>query len=264
MRIAVAASVIILSACSGDDAKDEISESQPVEKLYNDAYKELADRNYKKAVAGFEEVERQHPYSEWAVKAQIMGAYGSYTAEEYEDAIAILERFVKLYPGNADTPYAFYLKALCYYEQISDVGRDQKKTAEALQALREVISRYPESDYARDARIKLDLTQDHLAGKEMEVGRYYLKRKEYLAAINRFQFVVDNFQTTSHVPEALHRLVEAYLALGITEEAKKNAAVLGHNYPGSSWYRDSYQLLEGTPPESSSEASGGFWQKLLP
>jgi outer membrane protein assembly factor BamD len=156
-----------------------------------------------------------------------------------------LERFTKLYPNNESTPYAYYIIALCYYEQISDVGRDQKITEQSMQALREVIRRFPDSEYARDARIKLDLTQDHLAGKEMEIGRYYLRHDDYIAAINRFRFVVENYQTTSHVPEALHRLVECYLKLGVKDEATRYAAVLGNNFPGSVWYRDSYKLMTG-------------------
>ena len=175
-----------------------------------------------------------------------MSAYSSYEAQDYDAAISSLDHFVKLYPNNELTPYAYYLTAICYYEQISDVGRDQKITEQALAALREVVRRFPDTEYARDAKIKEDLTLDHLAGKEMQIGRYYLKRDDTLAAINRFRNVVENYQTTSHVPEALHRLVEAYLKLGIKAEAMKYAAVLGANYPSSSWYRDSYKLMTVT------------------
>ena len=174
-----------------------------------------------------------------------MSAFSSYRAGDYDTAVASLDRFVKLYPNHESTPYAYYMIAICYYEQISDVGRDQKVTDQSMQALREVVRRFPDTEYARDAKIKLDLTQDHLAGKEMQIGRYYERRKEYLAAINRFRFVVENFQTTSHVPEALHRLVECFLKLGVVDEATRYASVLGYNFPNSIWYRDSYALLNG-------------------
>lgn len=238
--------ILLVTACG---SKDDDAEKPPeaAEKLYNSARDKLAKQNYKEAVKDFEEVERQHPSSVWAANAQIMSAYSSYEAEDYDAAIGTLDRFVKLYPNNDSTPYAYYLTAICYYEQISDVGRDQKITEQALAALREIVRRFPDSDYSRDAKIKLDLTLDHLAGKEMQVGRYYLKRDDTLAAINRFRIVVENYQTTSHVPEALHRLVEAYLKLGITQEATKYAAVLGENYPSSLWYRDSYKLMTGIP-----------------
>jgi len=239
--------LLLVTACGSKDDDDAEKPPEAAEKLYNDARDKMAKQNYKEAVKDFEEVERQHPASQWAVNAQIMSAYSSYEAEDYDAAIGTLDRFVKLYPNNDSTPYAYYLTALCYYEQISDVGRDQKITEQALAALREIVRRFPDSDYARDAKIKLDLTLDHLAGKEMQVGRYYLKRDDTLAAINRFRLVVENYQTTSHVPEALHRLVEAYLKLGITQEATKYAAVLGENYPSSLWYRDSYKLMTGIP-----------------
>lgn len=234
----------LLSAC-GSSEEETVKPPETAEKLYSDAVEQFNARKFKDSVKSFEEVERQHPASEWATNAQIMSAYASYEAEDYASAIGTLERFTKLYPSNESTPYAYYIIALCYYEQINDVGRDQKVTEQSMQALREVIRRFPDTEYARDARVKLDLTQDHLAGKEMEVGRYYLKRDDYLAAVNRFRFVVDNFQTTSHVPEALHRLVEGYLKLGVKDEAVRYAAVLGHNFPGSIWYRDSYKLMNG-------------------
>ncbi len=245
----------LLAACSskGDDALQKPPES--AEKLYSDARSQMDEREYKDAIKSFEEVERQHPYSQWAGHAQIMSAYASYRMGDYDSSVSTLQRFVKLYPNNDSTPYAYYLIGMCYYEQISDVGRDQKITEQALEALREVVRRFPDSDYARDAKIKLELTQDHLAGKEMQVGRYYLKRSDTLAAINRFRVVVENYQTTSHVPEALHRLVEAYLKLGITEEAYRYAAVLGHNFPSSSWYRDSYKNMNKFGLEKSDKTS---------
>jgi outer membrane protein assembly factor BamD len=183
-----------------------------------------------------------------------MAAYASYKKNKYDEAVSMLERFVRLYPNHESTAYAYYLIALCYYEQISDVGRDQKMTDLAMQSLRDVVRRFPDTDYARDAAIKLDLTLDHLAGKEMQVGRYYLSRDNTLAAINRFRYVVENYQTTSHVPEALHRLVEAYTRLGIREEAQRYAAVLGHNFPSSIWYRDSYKQLTGEAPKPQADA----------
>lgn len=229
--------------------------------LYNRAADTFAAGKFKDAIKQFEEVERQHPYDEWAKRGQIMAAYSAYRAEEYDDAISIVERFAKLYPNNERTPYAYYLRALAYYDRITDIGRDQKMTEDARQALRELIKRYPNTDYARDARIKLDLTEDHLAGKEMQIGRYYQRREEYLAAINRFRYVVEHFQTTSHTPEALHRLVECYLHLGVTSEAKKYASVLGYNYPGSQWYEYSYKMMKGDVNPEDAKSNG--WLDML-
>jgi len=247
--------VAFLASCSSkdDDATQKPLES--AEKLYNDARNKMDERDYKESIKGFEEVERQHPYSPLANNAQVMSAYASYNIEDYDSAIATLERFVKLSPNSESTPYAYYLIGLCYYEQISDVGRDQKITEQALTALREVVRRFPDSDYARDAKIKVDLTLDHLAGKEMQVGRYYLRHDDTIAAVNRFRYVVENYQTTSHVPEALHRLVEAYLKLGITEEAYRYAAVLGHNFPNNVWYRDSYKLMTGVGTQKTKKTA---------
>jgi len=203
----------------------------------------------------------------------LMSAFSYYSDGQYDDAILAVDRFIQLHPGNRDVAYAYYLKALSYYEQITDVGRDQRNTEQALLALNEVIRRFPDSGYARDSRLKLDLTRDHLAGKEMEVGRYYLNRSNYLAAINRFKTVIEDYQTTTHVPEALHRLSEAYTALGIEPEAQANAAVLGHNFPGSDWYIDSYELVEGETqldldgdgiPDPPRNESGGFFSRLWP
>jgi outer membrane protein assembly factor BamD len=256
--------LVLLSACgSSDDDKSKPPES--AEKLYNEAYDQFSSQKYKDSVKSFEEVERQHPSSEWATNAQVMSGYASYQAEDYTSAVSTLERFTKLYPNNESTPYAYYLIALCYYEQISDVGRDQKVTEQALQALREVIRRFPDTEYARDAKVKLDLTQDHLAGKEMEIGRYYLRHDDTVSAINRFRFVVENYQTTSHVPEALHRLVECYLKLGVRDEDKRYAAVLGNNFPGSVWYRDSYKLMTNkSVPVTSADDNSSWWDHLIP
>jgi outer membrane protein assembly factor BamD len=237
----------IMTACSGD-GKNPLDEDfvaeQPVEQLYNDAADALDAKNYREAAKLFDEVERQHPYSQWATKAQLMSAYASYEAEDYIESIIALDRFIRLHPGNADVDYALYLKGLNYYEQISDVGRDQDMTRLAKENFEDLLRAYPNSKYARDAKLKLDLTLDHLAGKEMSIGRYYLVRNQHQAAIRRFMNVVKNYQTTTHTPEALHRLVEAYLSLGIRNEATRVAAVLGYNYPGNKWYEDTYKLLD--------------------
>lgn len=231
------------SGCATGVEKKEYVE-EPVEDLYNAAIDHMQIGEFSKSTAKFDEVERQHPYSVWATKAQLMAAYAYYQANRYDEGIVALDRFIQLHPANKDISYAYYLKALSYYEQISDVARDQKMTQLALASLQELISRFPNSKYSRDAKLKLDLTYDHLAGKEMEIGRYYHSQGQYLGAINRFKIVVDKFQTTTHVPEALHRMTEGYFALGLPSEARKTAAVLGHNYPGSEWYIDSYQMME--------------------
>jgi len=234
-----------LMACAGtEETKDKVT-TESVESLYNQAMDLMAARDYKKAIDAFGDVEREYPYSEWARRAKLMAAYASYKRSDYFDAILALEQYLKLYPADEAAPYAYYLIALSYYEQITDVGRDQQNTRLARQALQDVIRRYPNTDYAKDARVKLDLVTDHLAGKEMTIGRFYLKREEYLPAINRFNYVLEHYQTTNHVPEALHRLVESYLALGLKEDARRSAAVLGYNFPGSPWYQDSYYLLTG-------------------
>lgn len=235
--------VLFVTACSSDSNDKKVAD-QPVEVLYNKAAHAMDDKDYKNASKLFEEVERQHPYSEWATRAQLMSAYASYEGQQYDEAIIGLDRYMELHPGNKDIDYALYLKALCYYEQISDVVRDQQMTKDALEALETLINRYPNSLYSRDATLKRDLTLDHLAGKEMEIGRYYLNRGEVNAAINRFRAVIKNYQTTTHVPEALHRLVEAYMTLGLKDEALRVASVLGYNYPGSKWYEESYKLMD--------------------
>ncbi len=239
--ICVAVLAVLLTACA--NKKKEYVE-RPVEELYNQALDHLDNKEYVEATESFDEVERQHPYSVWATKAQLMAAYTYYLANRYDDAILALDRFIQLHPANRDVAYAMYLKGLSYYEQISDVARDQKITELALTSFKELITRFPKSKYSRDAKVKIDLAFDHLAGKEMEIGRYYHGQLQYLAAINRFRKVVETYQTTTHVPEALHRLTEAYLALGVIEEARKTASVLGHNFPGSEWYIDSYEVLE--------------------
>ena len=247
----IGALVLCLCACSSskDDENAALNDNTPeqrapVEDLYNNAAGALDAQNYVQASQLFEEVERQYPYSKWATKAQLMSAYSAYKSQRYDEAILALDRFIELHPGNEDIDYAYYLKSLSYYEQISDVARDQQMTELALESLSTVIQRFPDSRYTRDATLKRDLTLDHLAGKEMEIGRYYLHRGHINAAINRFRNVIKTYETTTHTPEALHRLVEAYTILGLKGEATRVAAVLGHNFPGSKWYDDTYNILD--------------------
>jgi outer membrane protein assembly factor BamD len=218
-------------------------EERPVELLYSTGADRMDKHLWGQAVDYFQEVERQHPYSEWSRRSILMQAFAHYQANSYDEAIADADRFISLYPGNQAAAYAHYLKAVCYFEQIVDVGRDQAATGQALENLREVVSRYPRTEYALDARLKIDMVNDQLAGKEMTIGRWYLRQNDTLAAIGRFKTVVERYQTTSHAPEALYRLIEAYLTLGLFDEAKKDGAVLGYNYPGDQWYQDGYSLL---------------------
>src|SRR6266852_409957 len=257
--LGAAALVCALTSCGG--GKKDVYVEKPVDDLYNKAMDEMVEERYATAAKTFDKVESQQPYSVWATKSQLMAAYAQYEAGNFGEAIISADRFIQLHPGHRDIAYAYYLKAISYYVQITDVGRDQKITEQALKALDDVVRRFPDSKYARDAKLKLDFTRDHLAGKEMEIGRYYLKRGEYLAGKNRFKRVLDNFQTTTHVPEALERLVECDLALGLKREAKENAAVLDHNYPGSHWYGDAYALVTGgSAPATASE---GWFSRLV-
>src|SRR5437762_1121751 len=258
-RLGAALLLIELAGCGS--SRNEVYIEKPVDDLYNKAMDSLVDERYSDAAKTFEQVESQHPYSVWATKSQLMGVYSLYESGSYDQAIIAADRFIQLHPGHRDVAYAYYLKAICYYMQIVDVGRDQRTTELALRALDDVVRRFPESKYARDAKLKLDFTRDHLAGKEMEIGRYYLNRQEYLAAMNRFKRVIDNFQTTTHVPEALERLVECDLALGLTKEARENAAVLGYNYPGSRWYTDAYALVTGGAAPTT--ASEGWFGRIV-
>lgn len=241
-RFAALFALVALAACASDDPEIAYVE-RPVEQLYLEAHDTLEKRRYDEAAARFDEVERQHPYSEWARRSMLMAAFANYQANRYNEAIADAERFINLHPGNQSAPYAYYLIAQCHFERILDVGRDQGHTQRALDALQQVVRRYPDSDYARDARLKIDMTRDQLAGKEMSVGRFYLQNGQTLAAINRFKAVINDYETTTHTPEAMHRLVESYVSLGVNEEARQVASVLGYNYPGSPWYEDSYELL---------------------
>jgi len=233
----------VLSACA-QDSGPSLENFTPKE-IFDRAEFELETGDLEESARFFSEVERLYPYSEWAKRALIMQAFALHSNRDYVDARAAAQRYIDFYPADEDAAYAQYLLALSYYDQIGEVGRDQGVTFQALQALRTVIERYPNSPYARSSILKFDLAFDHLAGKEMEIGRFYLKRGHYAAAVNRFRVVVEDFQTTSHTPEALHRLVEAYLALGLTDEAQTAGAILGYNYQGTEWYQDSFTLLTG-------------------
>jgi len=239
---------------------------QPVEQLYLTGARFVDRRQWPEAVQTFQEVERQFPFSEWARRGQIMLAYSHYRAKEYEEAIAAAQNFISLYPGNPSAAYAYYLIGICNFDQILDVSRDQASTAAALRAFNDVIQRFPETAYARDSQVKLDLARDQLAGREMAVGRFYLRSGQTLSAINRFKTVIDVFETTTHTEEALHRLVEAYLTLGVRDEANRIAAVLGYNYPDGAWYERSYGLVTGEsnailPPPGSKKS--GFFKRAF-
>ncbi len=246
------------AAGSGDAISPDLAgadDSEPVAELYNAGLASMRKGEYRTAAKKFAEVERQHPYSSWATRAVLMQAYSQYQRNAYDEAINASRRFITLHPGHRDAPYAYYLIGVSYYEQIGQVTRDATATKKALDALAEVSQRFPGTPYARDAEAKAVLAKDHLAGKEMEIGRYYQKKRAHLAAINRFKRVVTDYQTTTHTPEALYRLTETYLALGVRSEAQTAAAVLGFNYPDNEWYRDAYALLSGqglSPAENRS------------
>jgi outer membrane protein assembly factor BamD len=247
------------ASASGDGIAPDLAaadKTEPVGPLYNKGLEQMQSGEYRTAAKTFGEVERQHPYSAWATKAQLMQAYVQYQRNAYDEAINAAQRFITLHPGHKDASYAYYLIALCNYEQIIDIRRDQTNTQKALASLEEVSRRYPGTAYAQDAQAKATLARDHLAGKEMEVGRYYLKKGSYLAGINRFKRVITEYQNTSHTPEALYRLTEGYLALGVRSEAQTAAAVLGYNYPNSQWYKDAYALLQndGILPSENKES----------
>jgi outer membrane protein assembly factor BamD len=247
---------LLLTGCADDQQMAAQYVERPIEQIYEAGWIMINRQNWLQAGRQFDEVERQHPYSVWARRAVLMSAYCYYQGNRYDEAIDAATRFIQLHPGNKDVPYAYYLKAISLYEQIGDVERDQQKTEDALTALQDLVQRFPDTEYARDARLKVDLTRDHLAGREMTIGRFYLRQREYVAAINRFHSVIDKYQTTTHAPEALERLTEAYLALGVVKEAQTSAAVLGYNYPGSRWYMDAYALLteENIAPSEDKES----------
>ena len=247
--IIVASASILLIGCSSDKEIEQMS----VEQLYTIGKDSLDSGGYTQAAKYFSEVERQHPYSAWSLRAQLMAAYSYYEAKKYDEAIEGYNVFIQLHPGHESIPYAYYMIGLCNYEQMPTNDRTQESTEKAQTAFQEVLNRFPGSAYAKDARFKLDLIQDHFASKEMDVGRYYLNKKAYIAALNRFRIVVDQYQTSSHTPEALHRMVECYVALGIMEQAKITAAILGNNYPGSVWYVDTYNLMMPVKSKAASK-----------
>jgi len=263
LKVVLAAGVAVVgaTACAGTSRQTELAYiERPVETIYNDAVHTMERNLWAPSAMQFDEVQRQHPYSPCAQRAMLMAAYARYRARDYEKSISSAEEYIALHPGGEGAPYAYYLVAICHFDQIIDVGRDQARSGLALKALNEVVARFPDSDYARDAELKMDMVRDQLAGKEMEIGRYYLQRSEHLAAINRFKKVISEYQTTTHVPEALHRLVEAYLSIGLAGQAQQAAAVLGYNYPGSEWYADTYALMQGQGvklPEKP-DAKAGF------
>ncbi|MEP3653574.1 MAG: outer membrane protein assembly factor BamD [Litorimonas sp.] len=263
---ALGAAVLILTAC-GTSKKERLAYvERPAELIYNQAVGEMDRGDWADAKLLFQEVERQHPFSKWARRSMLMSAYASYRSADHDESVAMAQRFIGLHPGSDSAPYAYYLIAINYYDQIYDVGRDQATTTSAEAALQQVVRRYPDSDYARDARLKLELTHDHLAGKEMSIGRYYLKQNQHLAAIGRFKSVVSQYETTSQTEEALHRLVESYVSIGVIQEAKLVGSVLGYNYPNSEWYKDSYELLENygvnLDDEINKPRSKGYWTRL--
>jgi len=260
---------VTMTACStlGSKKNEKLAYvERPAEQIYRQGFEQMEKRDWDRAKLFFNEVERQHPFSKWARRSMLMTAYANYRGTNYEEAVGTAQRFIGLHPGSDSTPYAYYLIAMSYYDQIFDVGRDQETTVNAEAALQQVVRRYPESDYASDARLKLELTHDHLAGKEMAVGRFYLKENQQLAAIGRFNNVVRDYETTSQTEEALHRLVEAYVGLGIIGEAKKVGSVLGYNHPTSEWYADSYELLAeygvNLDDEVSKPRDRGYWSRL--
>ncbi len=250
----VAVSALTLSSCSslggGSGPRETAYVARDVESLYSAAKERLDRGDLQIAAALFDEVERQHPYSPWARRAQLMSAFAYYARRDYNQSIQSATRFLSIHPGNRDAAYAYYLIAISYYEQISDVERDQAITLQALRALNEIVRRYPRSEYAADARLKIDLVNDHLAGKEMEIGRYYERAGHWLAAQLRFQNVIEDYQTTSHAAEALYRLTETSLALGLPDEAQRYASVLGANYPGNEWYEKAFELIERRGPDA--------------
>ena len=247
---------MVLSGCESlfgesDTAKNDVNTDAanyrdlPVEAIYAAAWRQIRNENWLVAAGTFDEMERQHPYSPWARRAMLMSAFCYYQGNAYAEAIGTADQYISLHPGSAEVAYAFYLKSIALYEQIVDVGRDQGNTRDALVALQDVVQRFPDTEYARDATLKIDLTMDHLAGKEMDVGRYYLTRGDFIGGINRFRVVVEQYQTTPQIAEALERLTEGYYSLGLDSEAQTAAAVLGANYPGSPWYQNAYNILKG-------------------
>jgi outer membrane protein assembly factor BamD len=258
----VAASLVLASCKSTQTQTDTFANDEPAGTLYNEGLASLNAGKLGDAVKSFDEVDRQHPYSEWARKSLLMSAFASYRRGRYDDTAATANRYLTLYPGSPDAAYAQFLIGSSYFHQIPDITRDQAATQKAMAALQEIVDRYPDSEYADDAKKKIIVARDQLAGKEMQTGRYYLERREYIAAINRFKYVVTNYQDTRHVEEALERLVEANLSLGLAGEAQTAAAILGHNFPDSPWYKDAYTLLQ-TGGLSPHEDKNSWLSKLF-
>ncbi|MGP2493201.1 outer membrane protein assembly factor BamD [Mesorhizobium sp. PUT5] len=255
------AAPLFLSACMSSekdlDLSTYVDQTEPADVLYNQGLANLNAGRLNEAAKKFSAVDRQHPYSEWARKSMVMGAFTNYRQGNYEDAISAAKRYLTLYPSTDEAAYATYIIGLSYYRQIRDVTQDQKEARQTIQAMQEVVTRWPDSEYVEDAKEKIRFANDQLAGKEMQVGRYYLERREYLAAVKRFRTVLEQYSNTRHIEEALARLVEAYYALGLTDEAQTAAAVLGHNFPSSPWYKDSYKLLQSNGLQPRENA--GSW-----
>ncbi|WP_316860106.1 outer membrane protein assembly factor BamD [uncultured Cohaesibacter sp.] len=263
-RVRLGLAVLVLTglgACASKDPSDLAFEEVPAEKLYAEGLVAMQSGDRKEANKKFEELDRQHPYSNFARQSMVLTAYTHYKSGQYTECISAAKRFITLFPGDEDVPYAYYLIGQSYFKQVLDVTRDQENAEKAMQAMNELIQRYPDSEYTKDARRKVRITMDQLAGKEMQIGRYYLERKEFIAAVNRFKVVVTDYQTTRQVEEALMRLAESYLALGIVHEAQTAVAVLGHNYPESKWYKIAYAMLkkDGVVPE----VNKGSWMARL-
>lgn len=235
--------LMFLTACATADKPVINDEDKTAEMLYTEAYNYLEKTSYQKAAETFDKVEMEHPYSKWSTKSKLMSAYSYYKDEKYDDAIASLDRFIRLHPGNKDIAYAYYLKGVCYYDQISTSKKEQSASKDAYETFNQVITMFPSSEYAKDAKAKMALIEDHLAGHEMSVGRYYLENKEYISALNRFSLVTDNYQTTAQIEEALYREVEIYTILGLTEEALKKERILTSNYPDSKWAKLAQSLV---------------------
>lgn len=259
--LAMTVALSLFAGCSRQETKEIAIEDQSADQIFRKGEYELEVGKAEDAAKFFGEVERLYPYSELAKRALIMQAFSYHQDKDYDNSRASAQRYIDFYPADEDAAYAQYLLALSYYDQIDEVGRDQGLTFQALQSLRTVIERYPDSEYARSSILKFDLAFDHLAAKEMEIGRFYLKRKNYTASINRFRVVVEQFQTTTHTPEALYRLIEGYLSLGLTDEAQTAGAILGHNYQSTEWYDDGYTLLTGRGLRA--EVSGDNWLRRV-
>ncbi|MEP9396255.1 outer membrane protein assembly factor BamD [Mesorhizobium sp. KR2-14] len=261
LALSLISAPLLLSACMSSEKDIDLStyvdQTEPADVLYNQGLANLNAGRLKEASRKFDAVDRQHPYSEYARKSMVMGAFANYRQGNYDDAVNAAKRYLALYPSSPDAAYAQYIIGLSYFRQIRDVTQDQKESRRAIEAMQEVVTRWPDSEYVDDAKEKIRVARDQLAGKEMQVGRYYLERREYIAAIKRFRFVVENYSNTRQIEEALARLTESYYAMGLTSEAQTAAAVLGQNYPQSQWYKDSYKLLQSGGLEPRENA--GSW-----